>query len=149
MANEKNLIPFGDNSKLTESEQRALQSKGGKASGRKRAENKRRYENWKALGDMFLPMALKKGKLTDINSIADLNKPGVNITAEEQIFFSLLVKAMKGDLSSIKTLFELTQWNKTSESGNADGNNEVNAFIEALNGKADIWDDEWDDEDEK
>lgn len=142
MANEKNLIPFGDNSKLTESEQRALQSKGGKASGRKRAENKRRYENWKALGDMFLPMALKKGKLTDINSISDLKNPDANITAEEQIFFSLLAKAMKGDITSIKTLFELTQWNKTSESGNADGNNEVNAFIEALNGKADIWDEE-------
>lgn len=140
MANEKNLIPFGDNSKLTESEQRALQSKGGKASGRKRAENKRRYENWKALGDMFLPMALKKGKLTDINSISDLKNPDANITAEEQIFFSLLARAMKGDITSIKTLFELTQWNKTSESGNADGNNEVNAFIEALNGKADIWD---------
>lgn len=142
MANEKNLIPFGDNSKLTESEQREIQSKGGKASGRKRAENKRRYENWKALGDMFLPMALKKGKLTDINSISDLNSPNANITAEERIFFSLLANAMNGDVNSIKTLFELTQWNKTSESGNADGNNEVNAFIEALNGKADIWDDE-------
>lgn len=142
MANEKNLIPFGDNSKLTKSEQRKIQSKGGKASGRKRAENKRRYENWKALGDMFLPMALKKGKLTDINSISDLNKPDANITAEERIFFSLLANAMNGDVNSIKTLFELTQWNKTSESGNADGNNEVNAFIEALNGKADIWDDE-------
>ena len=142
MANEKNLIPFGDNSKLTESEQRALQSKGGKASGRKRAENKRRYENWKALGEMFLPMALKKGKLTDINSISDLNKPDTNITAEERIFFSLLAKAMDGDVNSIKTLLEVTQWNKTSESGNADGNSEVNAFIEALNGKADIWDDD-------
>lgn len=142
MANEKNLIPFGDNSKLTESEQRTLQSKGGKASGRKRAENKRRYENWKALGDMFLPMALKKGKLTDINSISDLKNPDANITAEERIFFSLLANAMNGDVNSIKTLFELTQWNKTSESGNADGNNEVNAFIEALNGKADIWDEE-------
>lgn len=142
MANEKNLIPFGENSKLTESEQRKIQSKGGKASGRKRAENKRRYENWKALGDMFLPMALKKGKLTDINSISDLKNPDANITAEERIFFSLLANAMNGDVNSIKTLFELTQWNKTSESGNADGNNEVNAFIEALNGKADIWDEE-------
>lgn len=142
MANEKNLIPLGDTSPLAKSEQREIQSKGGKARAKQRRENKRRYENWKALGDMFLPMALKKGKLTDINSISDLNKPDANITAEERIFFSLLAKAMNGDVNSIKTLFELTQWNKTSESGNADGNNEVNAFIEALNGKADIWDDE-------
>ena len=91
---------------------------------------------------MFLPMALKKGKLTDINSISDLNNPDTNITAEERIFFSLLANAMNGDVNSVKTLFELTQWNKTSESGNANGNSEVNAFIEALNGKADIWDEE-------
>lgn len=142
MAGKDNLNPLGENCTLTKDEQRRIQSKGGKASGRKRAENKRRYENWKALGDMFLPMALKKGKLTDINSISDLNNPNANITAEERIFFSLLANAMKGDVNSIKTLFELTQWNKTSESGNADGNNEVNAFIEALNGKADIWDEE-------
>lgn len=142
MAGKDNLNPLGENCTLTKDEQRKIQSKGGKASGRKRAENKRRYENWKALGDMFLPMALKKGKLTDINSISDLNKPDANITAEERIFFSLLANAMNGDVNSIKTLFELTQWNKTSESGNADGNNEVNAFIEALNGKADIWDDD-------
>lgn len=142
MAGKDNLNPLGENCTLTKDEQRKIQSKGGKASGRKRAENKRRYENWKALGDMFLPMALKKGKLTDINSISDLKNPDANITAEERIFFSLLANAMNGDVNSIKTLFELTQWNKTSESGNADGNNEVNAFIEALNGKADIWDDE-------
>ena len=141
MAGKDNLNPLGENCTLTKDEQRKIQSKGGKASGRKRAENKRRYENWKALGNMFLPMALKKGKLTDINSISDSNKPDANITAEERIFFSLLANAMNGDVNSIKTLFELTQWNKTSESGNADGNNEVNAFIEALNGKADIWDD--------
>lgn len=142
MAGKDNLNPLGENCTLTKDEQRKIQSKGGKASGRKRAENKRRYENWKALGDMFLPMALKKGKLTDINSISDLNNPDANITAEERIFFSLLANAMNGDVNSIKTLFELTQWNKTSESGNADGNNEVNAFIDALNRKADIWDDE-------
>lgn len=142
MAGKDNLNPLGENCTLTKDEQRKIQSKGGKASGRKRAENKRRYENWKALGDMFLPMALKKGKLTDINSISDLNKPDANITAEERIFFSLLANAMNGDVNSIKTLFELTQWNKASESGNADGNNEVNAFIDALNRKADIWDDE-------
>ncbi len=142
MAGKDNLNPLGENCTLTKDEQRKIQSKGGKASGRKRAENKRRYENWKALGDMFLPMALKKGKLTDINSISDLKNPDANITAEERIFFSLLANAMNGDVNSIKTLFELTQWNKTSESGNADGNNEVNAFIEALNGRADIWDEE-------
>ena len=45
MAGKDNLIPFGKNSQLTEEEQRAIQSKGGKASGRKRAENKQRYEN--------------------------------------------------------------------------------------------------------
>ena len=63
MANEKNLIPLGDASPLAKSKQREIQSKGGKARAKQRAENKRRYENWKALGEMFLPMKLKKGKL--------------------------------------------------------------------------------------
>ncbi len=89
MANEKNLKPLGDNCPLPKSKQREIQSKGGKARAKQRAENKRRYENWKALGEMFLPMALKNGKLTDIKTLSELNNANVNITVEEKIFFRL------------------------------------------------------------
>ena len=143
MANEKNLKPLGDNSPLPKSKQREIQSKGGKARAKQRAENRRQYESWKKMAELFLPMALKQGKLTDIKTLSDLNNSDTNITVEEKIFFTLLSKAMKGDVQAIRTLFELTQWNKQNESGNTDGNTEVNAFIAALNGKAsEVWDDE-------
>lgn len=143
MANEKNLIPQAH--KLTVEEQ----SKGGKASAKKRAAKKRQYETWRELGEMFLPMATKKGKLTNIKTLADLK--GANITAEETIFFSLLNKAMRGDIAAINKLFELTGWNVApSESEEQTQTAATDGFIKALEGKAnDVWSDNDDSEQEK
>lgn len=143
MAGKDNLNPLGANCTLTKDKQREIQSKGGKASGKKRAENRRQYESWKKMAELFLPMALKQGKLTDIKTLSDLNNSDANITVEEKIFFTLISKAMKGDVQAIRALFELTKWNEPNESGNTDSNTEVNAFIQALNGTAsEVWDDE-------
>ena len=133
MANEKNLIPQAH--KLTVEEQ----SKGGKASGKARRAKKRRYESWKELGEIFLPMATKEGSLTKIKTLSDVNK-NANLTAEEAIFFSLLNKAMKGDISAIRELFEMTGWNtKAAQDHNE---SEEGSFISALEGKAEeVWDD--------
>ena len=52
MANEKNLIPF---SERTASEQRAIQSKGGKASGASRRRKRDMAKAMKMLLDMPMP----------------------------------------------------------------------------------------------
>lgn len=145
MANEENLIPQAH--KLTVDEQ----SKGGKVSAQKRAAKKRQHENWKELGEMFFPMATKKGKLTEIKKISDFEK--ANITAEEMIFFSLLKKAMNGDIAAINQLFTMTGWDKKmanaiqSADEKADNDTGTSLLIKALEGKAsEVWNEENDNE---
>ena len=136
MANEQNLKPMNQRSK---EEQREIARKGGVASGRARRAKKRRYESWKELGEIFLPMATKEGSLTDIKTLSDVNKKA-NLTAEEAIFFSLLNKAMKGDIAAIRELFEMTGWNTKAAQEQEDRTE--NSFINALEGKAEeVWDD--------
>lgn len=135
MANEQNLVPQAH--KLTVDEA----SRGGKNSAKARRAKKRKHENWRELGEMFLPMALKDGDLTDIRSISDVNNRA-NITAEEAIFFSLLNKAMKGDVTAIRELFDMTGWNETPASS-GDKNQGESTFIKALEGKAaEAWNDD-------
>ncbi len=135
MANEQNLIPQAHELTVEEA------SKGGKNSAKARQAKKRKYETWRELGEMFLPMALKAGKLTTIKSISDVDKHA-NITAEEAIFFSLLNKAMKGDVPAIRELFEMTGWNASSISAD-DKSQSESTFIKALEGKAaEAWNDD-------
>lgn len=136
MANEQNLKPMNQRSK---EEQREIARKGGIASGKARRAKKRRYDSWKELGEIFLPMATKEGNLTEIKTLSDVNKKA-NLTAEEAIFFSLLNKAMKGDVTAIRELFEMTGWN--TKTAQEQANNTENSFINALEGKAEeAWDD--------
>lgn len=145
MANEKNLIPQAH--KLTVEEQ----SKGGKVSAQNRAAKKRQHENWKELGELFLPMATKKGKLTEIKKISDFEKG--NVTAEEMIFFSLLKKAMNGDITAINQLFTMTGWDRKMANAmqppdeTADNDTGTSSLIKALEGKAaEVWNEENDNE---
>ena len=134
----ENLKPFTSNQSREAAKKNG--SKGGKATARNKQAKKRRYETWKELGEIFLPMALKEGDLTEISTISDVDKKA-NITAEEAIFFSLLNKAMKGDVTAIRELFDMTGWNvkpTTEEEEQSTGN----TFINALEGKAsEAWDD--------
>lgn len=135
MANEQNLKPMNQRS---ESEVREMGKKGGVASGKSRRAKKRRYETFKEMGDVFLSLPLKGGKLDNIESISDLKS--ANITAEEAMFFALLQKAMKGDIKAIEAMVELTGKRGTTNDNPKD--DESNSFIEALEGKAsEAWDD--------
>lgn len=141
MANEKNILDY--NARRTTAEARENGRKGGIASGKARRAKKRKHESWKEMGEMFLPMALKDGELTQIKSLSDLDKKNnPNITVEEQIFFALLNKAMKGDINAIRELFDMTGWNTKPTTEQSEDGGESNAFIKALEGKAsEAWDD--------
>ena len=87
----KNLKPFGERS---ESEQRQIRSKGGKAKAKKQRERKTFQETAK----LILGMAVKSGEAVDISTIqsfADLN--GKNMSVEEAIVLAQALKAIKGD----------------------------------------------------
>ena len=145
MPNEKNLEK-GIATQFRSGEEAARNGKkGGIASGKARKAKQRRYKNWEEMADLFLPMAVNEGKLTKIKSLSDLDKKNhPNITVEETIFFALLNKAMKGDVSAIRELFEMTSWNKTPTNEQTDDTT-GNGFIKALEGKAsEAWDDEED-----
>ena len=123
--------------------------KGGKQTAKNKAAKKRQYENWRELGEMFLPMATKPGELTEIETLSDLTKKGANITVEETIFFALLQKALKGDITAINQLFTMTGWNMKSEETDSKVESS-NGFIRALNEKAiEVWGDEENEESNK
>ena len=84
MANEQNLKPF---SELTESEQREIRRKGGKASG----EARRQKRDLRRACEMLLEMDIK-GKNGEVKSGA------------EAIAFAQLQKALKGDAKAFEML---------------------------------------------
>lgn len=105
MPNEENLIPFN---KRTESEQREITSKGGKASGKSR----RRKKSMKQVMDMLLQMPANTPAdwqmLIDMGIDAnDLDKETVNNLLI--VNAALLAKAKTGDVNSIKELRNIIQ----------------------------------------
>ena len=87
MGNEKNLRPFGT---LTESEQREIRSKGGKASGKKRRERKLMAE--------LLREALSQEVKT---------RAGETITHEIGVIRGLILKAEAGDPRAIALILKI------------------------------------------
>lgn len=87
MGNEKNLRPFGT---LTESEQREIRSKGGKASGKKRRERKLMAE--------LLREALSQEVKT---------RAGETITHEVGVIRGLILKAEAGDPRAIALVLKM------------------------------------------
>ena len=101
--NPQNLKPFGENSPLTEEEQRAIQSAGGKASGKARAERKAMRE----LILDILDMPLKDGELDEITSLEQItgkNLNGKNLTVEQALVLAQVQRAMKGDTTAFAAL---------------------------------------------
>ena len=100
MANEENLIPF---SERTESEQREIQSKGGKKSG----ESRRKKKSMKQVMDMLLQMPANT--VADYQFLADM---GIDLndfseTEINNMFVvnaALLVQAKLGNVKAIKEL---------------------------------------------
>ena len=121
MANEQNLIPFG--SKGSKSEERELQSKGGKNSGVTR----RRKRTVKQAMELVMSLPVSDPKMK-----AKLKKMGIDMEdADNQtaVAVGLMARAMKGDPKACALLFGYL------DDGNASGNEQTeshNALIEAI-----------------
>lgn len=101
MPNEKNLIPFNER---TESEQRAIQSQGGKASG---ASRRRKRDMAKAM-KMLLDMPAMDGMS------AYLQKMGVgelDMTNQMAMLSVMLVKAASGDVRAAEFVRDTAGYN--------------------------------------
>ena len=105
MANEENLIPF---SERTESEQREIQSKGGKKSG----ESRRKKKSMKQVMDMLLQMPAST--ISDYQLLADMGID-LNEFSETEINNMLVVnaallsQAKTGNVKAIKELRSIIQ----------------------------------------
>lgn len=97
MANEKNLKPFNT---LTEKEQRELAVKGGKASAKKRKEQKLLKDTLLEL----LTLPATKSTPKDISDAAALSELKSGLTVQEEIAVALVKKAKNGDLRAIELL---------------------------------------------
>ena len=122
MANEQNLIPFGERS---ESEERAMRSKGGVNSGATR----RRKRSMREAAEYYLSLSV-----TDTKVINKLQKDGVDpddIDNQMAIVVGLARAAMKGDARSAKLLIEMLGENPKEEP-NTDQVEQHNALIDAI-----------------
>ncbi|MCI8843869.1 MAG: hypothetical protein HFF08_07145 [Oscillospiraceae bacterium] len=97
MANEKNLIPMDQR---TESEQREIQSKGGKASGAAR----RRKKTMRQAAAMLLGADISGGERDFVEKIRPrLLAFGISegdATYQDVLLASIMLKAMKGDVKA-------------------------------------------------
>ncbi len=98
MANEENLIPFGERS---ESEEREMRSKGGVASGVAR----RRKRSLKEAADLFLSLPVADQK--QLNKMAKQGIEKEDADNQMAIIVGLSMKAAKGDSKAAKVLFDL------------------------------------------
>jgi hypothetical protein len=121
VANEQNLIPFG--SKGSKSEERELQSKGGKNSGVTR----RRKRTLKQAAELTMSLPVSDPKVK-----AKLKKMGFDADdADNQmaVIVGLMGRAMKGDPKASALLFELLDDNNTSATEQTESHN---ALIDAI-----------------
>ena len=111
MANEQNLIPF---SERTESEQREIRRKGGKASGKARLRKKHGKELVRALLEM---------KEADPRIIEELERLGINaseITNEVAMHIRQIEKAKrKADTNAYKAVNQAAGYTDDDEKGTA------------------------------
>lgn len=117
MANEQNLNPFGT---LTESEQRKISSKGGKASG----EARRRKKLLRECLEELLEKEMK-------------DKSGNTVSGAEALAVKLFKKAMDGDVKAFEILRDTSGQKPVEKIMVADVEPAVIAEVEAIvNGKA-------------
>ena len=131
MANEENLMPFGSG-KRTVSEERELQSKGGKNSGKTRSLKARDREEWAEL--LSLPM--KDGDLDELKSIAGIK--GANLTLSKQLKAVLIREALKGNLKAYELLLRCVGMDEPEPQEAPQ--EQSNGFVNALNViAAEVW----------
>ena len=106
MANEQNLIPFGERS---ESEERAMRSKGGVNSGATR----RRKRSMRDAAEYYLSLPVM-----DKKAISRFEKDGIetdDIDNQMAIIVGLARTAMRGDSKAAKLLMEMLGENPKEE----------------------------------
>ena len=131
MANEENLMPFGSG-KRTVSEERELQSKGGRNSGISRSMKARDRDEWNEL--LSLPM--KDGDLDELKSIAGIK--GANLTLSKQLKAVLIREALKGNLKAYELLLRCTGIDEPEPQEAPQ--EQSNGFVGALNNTAaEVW----------
>ena len=131
MANDENLKPFGSG-KLTESEERELQRKGGKNSGKARSIKAREKEEWMEL--LSLPM--KTGKPDKVKSLADVK--GANLTVSKAMKAKLVTEVLKGNLRAYELLMRLIGMEEPEPQEASQ--TQSNGFVNALNDTAEgVW----------
>ena len=96
--NDENLKPFDV---LTESEQRELARKGGKASGEKR----RRIKTFQEIGEALSKATLKEGEIFELEEIRDIGQlKGANLSIKEIMFWKQVQKALDGDTKAFEVV---------------------------------------------
>ena len=98
MANEKNLIPFGER---TENEQRQIRSAGGKASGAAR----RRKKSMREAADLFLSLPVSDQRRW--NKIARTGVDPEDIDNQMAMIMGLTMAATAGDARAAKVIVDL------------------------------------------
>ena len=131
MANEQNLKPLGSD-KLTKSEQREIQRKGGIASAKAKSIKAKEKEEWMEL----LSMPMKTGKLDKIKSLADVK--GANLTVSKAMKAKLVTEVLKGNLRAYELLLHCVG---ADEPEPAEAPQEqASGFVDALNRTAaEVW----------
>lgn len=100
----ENLIPLGENSKLSKEQQREIRSKGGKAS----AASKKRKKSMKEVAQLLLSLKLPE----DSNLGQELKDIGIEddeINYQMAIVYTLIQRArLDGDVKAIQALIDLS-----------------------------------------
>lgn len=131
MANDENLKPFGSG-KLTKSEERELQRKGGVNSGKARSLKAKEKAEWEEL--LSLPM--KTGKLDKVKSLADVK--GANLTVSKAMKAKLVTEVLKGNLRAYELLLRLIGMDEPEPPEAPQ--EQSNSFVDALNKTAaEVW----------
>lgn len=131
MANEENLKPFGSG-KLTKSEERELQRKGGVNSGKSRSIKAKEKEEWAEL--LSLPM--KTGKLDKVKSLADVK--GANLTVSKAMKAKIVTEVLKGNLRAYELLLRCVGMEEPEPPEASQ--EQSNSFVDALNKTAaEVW----------
>lgn len=96
--NDENLKPFDT---LTESQQREIRSKGGKAS----VEKKRRIKTFQEIGEALSKATLKEGEIFELEKIRDIGQlKGANLSIKEIMFWKQVQKALDGDTKAFEVV---------------------------------------------
>jgi hypothetical protein len=114
-AQDKKNLANGNRFKTNDEATRKAASKGGKKSQEVQRRRRNMREDVKAL----LSMPMSPEMLEDIGALQSLPQlADSNVTAQELMLYTLIIKGLKGDRESIKLVFEMTGDNTEENTDN-------------------------------